>query len=57
MYVCTHVFVSDHVHAMSEYNATLFVNQIGISDTHTHTRQPMHSNSSFDNNGNNNIQA
>ena len=24
---------------------------------HTHTRQPMHSNSSFDNNGNNNIQA
>ena len=25
--------------------------------THTHTRQPMHSNSSFDNNGNNNIQA
>ena len=37
MYVCTHVFVSDHVHAMSEYKATLFVNQIGISDTHTHT--------------------
>ena len=35
MYVCTHVFVSDHVHAMSEYNTTLFLNQIGISDTHT----------------------